>query len=717
MWINDAIEKRANEILSQMSTKQKIGQLTQMCWSGALSTEERNNNLLQLIREDKIGSVILAVSAYAGSDEKTFSDRDFIDELQRTATEESASKIPLLIGRDVIHGHHVVYPIPLAMSASFNFELIEQAYKDISEEALYYGINWTYAPMLDISRDPRWGRIIESPGEDPYIGEQVAKAVVKGVQGTELPIKMAACAKHYIGYGASEGGRDYNQTDISDYTMRNYYLKAFEGAVDAGVMTFMSSFNEVSGQPTTSSRYLLTDVLRGELGFEGFVISDWGAVGQLINQGVAEDKREAAKLAINAGLDVEMSDRCFCDNLEDLLEKNEVSMKTVDEAVLRVLRVKVAMGLFDNPYAIKKTPEIEKHMQRARELSRECIVLLKNKDNILPLNKNKTIAVAGPMLHETRAILGSWTLDGDESLSVTIFDGLKRVNENIFELDNFYSPQKNRPAYAECDTVILVLGESHEVTGEARSLSDISLPEEQKVIIRQMKKLGKKIVALISAGRPLALEDIENDIDAIVYIWHGGTQTGNAAADILFGDCSPSGRLPVTFPRVTGQIPIYYNFPPSGRNVNGYYEKDRIMMNYEELKASPMYPFGYGLTYTSFEYSNILTDKESYTMNEAEEGIRISVNVKNSGAYDAKEVIQCYIRDKKSSMTRPVKELKAVKKILFRKGEEKTVEFVLTKSDFSFYNAKGKFVVEDGDFDIFVGQDSLTENRKTIRIR
>lgn len=716
MWMNEIIENQAKEILGRMTTGQKIGQLTQMCWSGALSSEERNSKLLQLIREDKIGSVILAVNAYAGSDEKTFSDREFIDEMQRVATEESETKIPLLIGRDVIHGHHIVYPIPLALGASFNFDLIKNAYEDIAEEALYYGINWTYTPMLDISRDPRWGRIIESPGEDPYIGEQMARAVVLGIQGEKLPVKMAACAKHFIGYGASEGGRDYNQTDISDYTMRNYYLKAFKGAVDANVMTFMSSFNEVSGQPTTSSKYLLTDVLKGELGFNGFVISDWGAVAQLINQGVAEDKREAAKLAINAGLDVEMSDSCYSNNLEDLLSSGEVTMETLDEAVLRVLRVKVAMDLFNKPYTEKLIPSIDEHMKRARELARECIVLLKNKDKILPIDKDETFAVAGPMLHDTRAILGSWTLDGDESLSVTVFDGLKSVNKNLFELDCFGSPTNRRPEFAKCEKVVLVLGESHEVTGEARSLSDISLSEEQKALIKRMKKLGKKVIAVICAGRPLALEDIEEYLDAIVYAWHSGTQTGNAVADIIFGDYSPSGRLPVTFPRVTGQVPIYYNFPPSGRNVNGYYEKNRIMANYEDLKDSPLYPFGYGLSFTNFEYSNIMTDKCVYTTYEAKEGIQFAVKVKNTGNYNAKEVIQCYIRDKKSTMTRPIKELKATKKIYLKSGEEKTVTFELRTSDFSYYNANGKFVMENGEFDIFIGENSLTERKTTIRI-
>lgn len=716
MLIDKVIEKKVNDILIKMTTEQKIGQLTQMCWSGALSSEERNNKLLDLIRDGKIGSVILAVNAYAGSDETTFSDRDFIDEMQRVATEESSTGIPLLIGRDVIHGHHVVYPIPLALSASFNFELIREAYQNIADEALSYGINWTYAPMLDVSRDPRWGRIIESPGEDPYLGEQMAKAVVMGVQGDELPIKMAACAKHYIGYGASEGGRDYNNVDISDYTLRNYYLKAFKSAVDAGVLTFMSSFNEVGGQPTTSNRYLLTDILRGELGFDGFVISDWGAVAQLIKQGVAEDKREAAMLAINAGLDVEMCDSCYCDNLENLLENNEVSMATLDEAVLRVLKVKLALDLFNNPYTKKTVPEIQKHMEHAREMSRECIVLLKNKEDILPLDKTEMIAVAGPMLHNQRAILGSWTLDGDESLAVTIFEGLKKVNSHIFELDNFASAGNHRPDFAKCKTVILALGESHEVTGEARSLSDISLAEEQKILIKKMKKLGKRVVAVISAGRPLALEDVEDYIDALVYVWHGGTQTGNAAADIIFGDYSPSGRLPVTFPRVVGQIPIYYNFPPAGRDVNGYYEKDRVMVNYEDSKDSPLYPFGYGLSYTSFEYSDITVEKSSYSVEDLDKGIQVSVNVRNSGKYAAKEVVQCYIRDRKSSMTRPMKELKSTQKIDITAGEEKKIGFILEKSDFSFYNAGGQFVFEPGEFDIFIGENSLTERKVTISI-
>ena len=707
MLTNESIEKRAREILSTLTLKEKIGQLTQVHFS-----IEETDKLKQEIADGKVGSVILSDTAFAGSEGKMLGGGTYVDEMQKTAVEKSKSKIPVIFGRDVIHGHKVVLPIPLAMSASFNFELVKEAYADMAEEALKDGVSWTFTPMLDMARDPRWGRMIEGPGEDPYVGEQMAKAMIEGIQGEELPLKMAACAKHYIGYGASEGGRDYHKTEISDYSLRNYYLKAFKSAVDSGVATVMSSFNEISGEPTSSSKYLLTDVLRDELGFDGFVVSDWGAIIQLVRQGVAEDAKDAARLSINAGLDMDMVDNCYSDYLEELLNEGKVSMETIDESVLRVLRIKLRLNLFEKPFRENKEYDTKAHLARARELARECSVLLKNSNNILPLGKNEAIAMTGPMLNEKRAILGAWTLDGDTDLSVSIADGLKNASDNVFEVDMFNVTGIQQNKLRNCDKVILALGESHLLSGEAHSMADIELSEEQKALIHKMKKLGKKIIAVISSGRPLALESVENDLDAILYIWHTGSETGNAAADVLFGDYSPSGRLTVSFPRTGGQIPIYYNCPPSGRDCDGYYgiEDDGLLcFNYEDCQGTPLYPFGYGLTYTKFDYSEISAKTDKISMDKLKNGVEFSVTVKNTGNYAAKEVVQCYIRDCKSSMTRPIKELKGAKKVFLDKGESKEICFTLTDKDLGFYGRNGKFTVESGEFIIYIGENAHTD--------
>ena len=703
--MNEKIKERALSILKKMSLDEKIGQLNQI----RFQTDENFDVLKQKIEKGEVGSIILASNEFAGNSEERLEKIGLIDELQQTAVEKSPSKIPLIFGRDIIHGHKVVLPLPLAMSASFNFELIKEAYTDIAEEAYSDGVNWTFTPMLDLSRDPRWGRIVEGPGEDPYVGSQLAKAVIEGFQGTKAPYKMAACAKHFIGYGAPDGGRDYHKAEISNYSLHNYYLRAFKAAVDSGVMTVMNSFNEISGQPTASSKYLLTDVLRGELGFEGFVISDWGTVIQLVRQGVADDSKEATCLAINAGLDMDMCDECYINNLKELVLEGKVSEETIDTSVFRILYVKLMIGLFEKPCSPHLKYDIQKHLNIARELAGESMVLLKNKDDILPLDTTESIGLAGPFLNDKRSIIGTWSLDFDLSYSVTIAEGIQKVAQNAFEIDD-----NSAELFDKCETVILVLGESEHLTGEGAALTNIFLPEEQKALIRKMKEAGKKIVAVITAGRPYALADIEEDCDAILYAWHCGSQTGNAAADIIFGRISPSGRLPVTFPRSGGQIPLYYNCPPAGRDWDGYYDK---VHNYRDNQGSPLYPFGYGLSYTSFEYSDIRIEQSSYTLSELQNGVRLCVSVKNTGKYDSKEVVQLYIRDVKASMTRPKRELKAAQKVFIKRGSEVNVEFILNADDFGFYNSQGKFVIESGDFIIYIGENCFTERKVTITIK
>ena len=706
--------KKAEEILSQLSLREKIGQLTQVYYRPG-NTE----NVIQRIKNGEVGSVILCATAFGGSEGEKFSGDNPVGLMQKAAM-ESKSGIPILFGRDVIHGHDIVLPVPPAMGSSFNFDMVEKAYRNVAEEAKSYGINWTFTPMLDVARDPRWGRMAEGPGEDPYVGSRMARAVVRGFQGTDDKIDMATCAKHFVGYGAAEGGRDYHKTEISDYTLRNTYLPAFRAAIDEGVATVMSAFNEIGGEPVSASRRMLTEVLKEELGFDGFVISDWNAISELDHHGVADGNKDAARLAINAGVDMDMVDNCYHDYLEELVNEGKVSIDKIDDAVLRVLKVKLKMGLFENPLreeSYRKPYDKENHLKAARELSRECMVLLKNKDNLLPLNKDGKYAAMGSLMNERKSLIGTWAIDGDLSLVTSFKEAFTNVSDKIKIIEDWYIMTGDVRALAGYDTVILVLGEHELMTGEARSVANIELPPIQVELIRHMKRIGKKVVGVICAGRAMALGNVENALDAIIYAWHGGTETANALCDILFGDYSPRGRLAITIPRQTGQIPIYYGYPPSGRACAGYYGVTaNIFYNYEDCLGSPLYPFGYGLDYTNFNYSDIETEKTEFTHTELTKGITISVNVTNIGERDGCEVVQCYIRDVKSSMTRPIKELKATQKVDIASGETKKVSFTLTQKDLGFYNKGGEFVVEAGEFYIYLGENSLTERRITIRI-
>ena len=708
---NYAIEKKIDELLSVMTLKEKIGQLNQV-----MPPEKDDEDFLQAIKNGEIGSIILASSSVAGNGEKKLSNIDKLIKYQKTAVEESRLKIPVIYGRDVIHGHNTVLPIPLAMAAAFDAQQVKDCYRFVAKEAARDGVHWTFSPMLDISRDPRWGRIIESPGEDPLVGERVAKAVVEGFQGDDLTKEgnIAACAKHYIGYGASEGGRDYSKTEISDYNLRNYYLKAFKSAVDSGVQTVMSAFNEISGQPISSSRYLLTELLKDELGFDGFVVSDWGAVEQLVRQGVATDKKECAELSVNAGIDMDMVDHCYTDYLEKSVEEGKVDMAQIDDAVRRVLRVKFNTGLFDNPYPPEYEIDFEANRQKERALAADTMVLLKN-NGVLPLRKEKKVALIGPMATEQKSMLGSWTLDGLPGEVVTIVEGMKeKAGDNV----RFYVPtlfDEQFIALLHSDIAVLCLGESCRVTGENNCLAHIEVPDWQVALAKKAKKSGKPVVALMSFGRPVALEEIEPFCDAILYTWHPGTMAGAAIADILYADTVPSGRLPVTIPRCTGQIPIYYNAPSSGRYANGYYGEG---LNYHDCSGRPMYPFGYGLSYTEFKYGKVSFDTDALSMSQLEGGekFRISVDVENVGGYDGKEVVQLYIHDKVASMTRPVRELKAFEKVLIEKGKTRSVTFEIGLNELSFYNADKKFTAEKGEFEIFVGKNSYAPLAGTIKI-
>lgn len=600
--MNREIENQIEKILAEMTVREKIGQLNQLAEP---QSAEDIALCRQKIRNGEVGSIILTTSATAGNEKKSWINVELLDELQRVAVEESRSHVPLIYGRDIIHGHHTVYPIPLASACAFNEELLKKSYRNIAREAAAESVHWTFAPMLDLCCDPRWGRIVEGPGEDPYVGAVMARACVEGIQGEKLSDEdsLLACAKHYIGYGASEGGRDYQRAELTDYSLYNYYLPAFRAAVSAGVGTVMSSFNDISGQPVNSSRKYLTDILRGQLGFEGFVVSDWGAVHHLLNFGVAGSRADCTALALNAGVDMDMVVGCYAENLEQLLKEGRVSEKILDEAVRRVLRMKLLKGLFAHPYNRKRQVDRSEHLAAAKELASESMVLLKN-NRLLPLKKNTKIALLGPFAREKRSLLGTWTVDYyledvkcfQEAMEEKI--GREHLLVSADESGIFDdSVSKARKA----DVVVLALGESWERTGERRCVSELSLPAEQVALIHRMRALGKPAVGVFFCGRPMAMEGLAEHLDAILYAWHSGSRTAEAVCDILFGDTVPSGRTAVTFPRRTGHIPLYYNVTPSGSGINGYYGQEAFPC-YLDSKASPAYPFGYGLSYTVFRY-------------------------------------------------------------------------------------------------------------------
>ena len=706
---------RAKEILGGLTLKEKIGQLNQETFysKDAEAVKER-------VRKGELGAIILANSATAGNDAQEKVYYEIIDDIQKTALEESPSGIPLLFGRDIIHGYSTVFPVPLALSATFNPTLVRKGYEYIAKETKNNGVNWTFAPMIDVSRDPRWGRCIEGIGEDPYVGEVMAEAIVKGFQGEELsPDSVAATAKHFIGYGAVEGGRDYDKTEISDYTLRNIYLRPFKKAIDAGCATVMNSFNEINGTSTAASKKLLRKILKEELSFEGFIISDWGSVEKLVFQGQAKDKKDAAKVAVNAGMDMDMVCRAFFENLEELVSEGKVKEEVIDEAVLRILGVKLKMGLFENPFVKRQDVSVEDAEACAEKCSNEAIVLLKNKDNVLPLRKDASVLFAGPMLCERHSLMGSWSGDGDVTRVKSIKDVLiERKAKTVFP-ESDYLWDGILPMVRMADAIVLTLGESRKVTGEMNSLAKIELPAEQLEFIKRVHALGVKVIGVMAFGRPIALSDAEPYLDAILYVWHSGTKTAESTVSALYGDINPSGKLPMSFPRFTGQVPIYYNRSKGGVPLYSYYgEENKRVHSYHDAMAMPMYPFGYGLSYTEFSYGEITADKLTISLKDLEEGdgFSVSVTVKNVGEREGAEVTQLYITDKVSSMVRPIKELKAFSKNVIKPGEEIKLNFFLDFEKLGYYNEEGKFVVERGEFDIYVGTDCYTKDKITVTV-
>jgi beta-glucosidase len=709
------IDQRVDSVLRLMTLEEKVGQMNQYNGPWAATGPLTNdNNLLSQIKEGKVGSMLNVT----GVNRTT--------ELQ-ALTLQTRLKIPLLFGQDIIHGYRTIFPIPLAEAASWDLQAIQSSARIAATEASAAGVHWTFAPMVDIARDPRWGRVMEGAGEDPFLASKIAFARVKGFQGNGLgnTDAMMACAKHFAAYGAAVGGRDYNSVDMSLQQLHEIYLKPFKAAADAGAATFMNSFNDLNGIPATGNSYLQRTVLKGQWNFKGFVVSDWGSVGEMINHGYAKDNYEAAQEAVVAGSDMDMESRSYIQNLAQLVKDGKVKMSVVDEAVRRILKKKFELGLFDDPdkFSSKEREEQQwdnqQNLEASKDMARKSIVLLKNENQLLPLakynnGKEKKIALIGPFVKAVRDHLGFWSYDWpDDTVRVTtIFDAIQKkigTDTKLLYSKGCEITDSSTSGFAEAvatakqsDIVILTVGERRDMSGEAKSRSNIHLPGVQEELIKAIVRTGKPVVVLIAAGRPLVFNWTADHAPAILYTWWLGTKGGDAIADVLFGDYNPSAKLPITFPRTEGQIPIYYNHFNTGRPARNENDLNYVSA-YTDLPNSPRFPFGYGLSYTSFNYNAIKLSAATMTSNGK---ITASVTVTNSGNYDGKEVVQLYIRDVVGSSTPPVKELKGFQKIFLRKRESKQVNFTITTEELKFYNNDLKQIAEPGEFKVFIGSSS-----------
>ncbi|MNQ11765.1 Periplasmic beta-glucosidase precursor [compost metagenome] len=707
------IDQKVNDLLKKMTIEEKIGQLNQYTGDNqATGPITINPNKQAEIKAGLIGSMLNVIGT------------KYTRGYQELAM-QSRLKIPLLFGQDVIHGYKTTFPLPLAEAASWDLQAIELAARVAATEAAASGIHWTFAPMVDISRDPRWGRVMEGAGEDTYLGSKIAYARVKGFQGNKLGDlnSVMACVKHFAAYGAGVGGRDYNSVDMSERMLFETYLPPFKAALDAGAATFMNSFNDINGIPATGNAHLQRDILKGKWNFQGFVVSDWGSIGEMVAHGYSKDLKEAAYSAITAGSDMDMESNAYRKNLAELVKEGRVSIDLVDDAVKRILRKKFELGLFDDPYKYSDEKRAEKalnnpeHRKAALEVAEKSIVLLKNENQTLPISKNvKTIAFIGPMVKEYKENMGFWSVELPEvdynKWIVSQWDGLQNKvgkNTKLLYAKGCEIEGTNKDGFAEAvatakqaDVVILSIGERRDMSGEAKSRSDLHLPGVQEDLVKAVMATGKPVVVLINAGRPLVFNWTADNVPAIVYTWWLGTEAGNAIANVLFGDYNPSGKLPMTFPREVGQVPIYYNHFSTGRPA-----KDENATNYVsayiDLKNSPKYPFGYGLSYTTFDYSGL---KLSSTKIKSNETIKVSFQLKNSGKVAGEEVVQLYLKDKFGSVVRPVLELKDFQKVKLNAGESKTIEFTIDKEKLSFYNDKVEWVAEPGDFEVMIGASS-----------
>ncbi len=732
---NSKKEKFISDLMAKMTLDEKIGQLN-LVGAGEIHTGETNNSDIgKKIANGQVGGILNLDSAWR------------IREVQRVAVTKSRLKIPLIFGMDIIHGYRTTFPIPLAMASSWDMSLIEKASRVAAQEASADGLCWTYSPMVDICRDPRWGRVAEGSGEDVYLGSKAAQAYVRGYQGTDLSKNntIMACVKHFALYGAAEAGRDYNTTDMSYVRMYNEYLPPYKAAFDAGAGSAMSSFNDINGIPATANRWLMTDLLRKQWGFKGFVVTDFTAINELIAHGLG-DLQTVSALALHAGIDMDMIGEGFLTTLKKSLKEGKVTEAEINQACRRMLEAKYDLGLFDDPFRYcdlnraateLTTPE---NLQTARELTSQTFVLLKNQNQLLPLNKKLNIALVGPLANSRYDMAGTWAVAIDHKKTVTVLDGFKNALGNSANLmyakgcnliddkqldkwiswggtaiDPVKTPEQLKQEAFEIaqksDVVVAVMGEASEMSGESSSRSDISLPGNQEAFLKELVKIGKPVVLVLFTGRPLTINWEKENIPAILNVWFGGTQSGNAIADAVFGLVNPSGKLPVTFPQNVGQIPIYYNHKNTGRPVDEGKWFQKYRSNYFDVTNDPLYPFGYGLSYTSFTYGNL---QLSSTRLKGNQTLRASVTVTNSGKYDGAEVVQLYIRDVVGSITRPVKELKGFEKIFLKTGESKTVTFTITPADLKFYNNNLKYDWEPGDFEIMVGTNS--QDVKSMKI-
>jgi beta-glucosidase len=706
---DDAVERRVEALVREMTLEEKLGQLTQKLGNEGQEGDpagrgRKMEELLELARSGKVGSFLGA------------HDADYTNRLQRAAVEGTRLHVPLLLGNDVIHGYRTIFPIPLAEAAAWDPGLAERSARVAAAEARAAGTHWTFAPMVDVCRDPRWGRVAEGAGEDPYLGSLYAAARVRGFQGRDLadPDAVLACAKHFAAYGAAEGGRDYNSVDVSERTLREVYLPPFHAAVEAGVGSVMTAFNEIGGVPATANPLTLDRILRREWGFQGLVVSDWTSIPEMVTHGFARDDAQAAELAIRAGVDLEMSSTTYRDHLGKAVRAGKLSEQVIDTAVRRVLRAKGALGLFDRPFA---DPERERrellsdgHRRAAREVAQRSIVLLKNDRDVLPLGeKVRSVAVIGPLADSRTAPLGTWSAFGRPEDVVSVLAGVTArapAGTAVRHARGCDLDGGSKEGFAEAvrlakgsDVALLVVGENEDLTGEGHSRSSLDLPGVQNELVQAVHATGTPVVVLLMGGRPLSVPWAAEHVPAILETWHLGVEHGRAVADVLFGDFNPGGKLPITFPRTVGQVPIYYNHKNTGRPPTA----ERYTSRYVDLPSTPLYPFGFGLSYTRFAYSNLRLSAAEVG---PRDGLTVTVDVENAGGRPGDEVVQLYVRNRVADVTRPVKELKGFRRVTLRPGEKAAIALTFSGDELRYYDQGMRSVVGPGRYDVWVGPSS-----------
>ncbi|MDD3078744.1 MAG: beta-glucosidase BglX [Paludibacter sp.] len=714
----DKIDSKVDSVLNLMTLDEKIGQMVIYTSDWDVTGPTLKSNYIDDIRKGNCGNIFNAhTTAY-------------VRKLQKIAVEESRLGIPLLFGYDVIHGHKTIFPISLGESASWDLEAIEKSARVSAVEAAASGLNWTFAPMCDISVEPRWGRVSEGAGEDPYLGSKIAAARVHGFQGDNNDLSdsltILACVKHFAAYGAPIAGRDYNTVDMSKRVFLDAYLPPYKSAIDAGAMSVMTSFNELDGVPATANKYLMTDLLRNQLGFKGFVVTDYTAINELVNHGVAANEAEAGLLAVKAGVDMDMQGEVYFKYLKKQVESGQVDEKLIDEAVRRILKVKFMLGLFDDPYKYcnaereKRLVYAPEHLQAALDVAKKSMVLLKNANNTLPLEKGEKIAVIGELANSKRDLLGSWKAAGDWDFMKSILDEIKTYNgeNNVLYSEGCKMMGDDRSGFAaaiatarKAQKIIMVIGESCDWSGEAASRTNIQVPGVQTELLEKLRALGKPVVVVLMNGRPLDLTREDQTADAILEAWFPGTMGGKAVTQVLFGEYNPSGKLTMTFPRNVGQVPIFYYEKNTGRPI--YLPNDKYKSKYIDCPNTPLYPFGYGLSYTTFEYSDITLSSNTLKENGK---IEATVTVKNTGSRDGDEVVECYVRDLVGSITRPVKELKGFEKIKLKAGESKPVIFTITPDMLAFHQLDMSYGTEPGDYKLFIGTSSADVKETSFKL-